>query len=78
MCIQRCTPVLCKSIQEVVRLEDHWEVIDLNHVTKLIRIDADTHALIHRVVIVSVLNGDGHCLLQVGLDLRGQRENKQS
>lgn len=43
--------------------------------TKLIRVDIDTHADIHRVVIVNMLNGDSHGLFQVCLNLIGQTQN---
>lgn len=66
-------PVLCESIQEVFCFEHRWEVIDLDHVAKLIRVD--THILIYGEVIVNVLDGNGHCLFQMCLDLTGQTQN---
>lgn len=66
------TPVVCKSIHEVVCFEHRWEVIDLNHMAKLNRVD--THVLINRVVIVYMLNGNSHRLFQMCLDLTGQTQ----
>lgn len=68
-------PELCKSIQQVIGFEHRWEVIDLNHVTKLIRVEADAHTHVDRVVIVNMLKGNCPCLVQVCLNLRGQTQN---
>lgn len=67
------TPVVCESIQEVICFEHRWKVIDLDHMAKLIRVDA--HILIHRVVIMDVLNGKRHCLFQMCLDLKDKEDS---
>lgn len=59
-----------EGIQQVVGFKDGWEVVDLNHVTKLFRIEVDVQALVQSVVVLGVLNGDVVGLVHVGLDLR--------
>lgn len=63
-------PVVCESVQQVVGLEGGWETEDFDDVTKLLRIDVDVH--VSKVVVVSVLDGNGRALFQVRLNLTGQ------
>lgn len=65
-----------KRIQQVVRLKDGWEVVDLNYMAKLFRIEVDVEALVQSVVVLGVLNGDVPWLLQVGLDLTARTQKK--
>lgn len=65
-----------KRIQQVVRLKDGWEVVDLNYMAKLFRIEVDVEALVQSVVVLGVLNGDVPWLLQVGLDLTAWTQKK--
>lgn len=67
-------PVLCESVQEIIRFKQYREVINLDHMAKLIRVDIDALVHIQGVVIVNLLDGNSHCLFQVGLDLIGQTQ----
>lgn len=64
-------PVLCESIQEVVRLEHRRKVVDLDHVAKLLQVE--THILISRVVVEDVLDGNSRRVFQMGFDLRNTK-----
>lgn len=66
-------PELRESIQEVLRFEKRWEVVDLNDVAKVTHIQA--HVLVCAVVIVNVLNGKNNSLFQIRLDLT-ETQNK--
>lgn len=65
-----------KCIQQVIRFKDGWEVVDLNYMAKLFRIEVDVEALVQSVVVLGVLNGDVPWLLQVGLDLTARTQKK--
>lgn len=62
-------PVVSECIQEVLSLESDGEVVDLNDVVKVIGAE---EALVGGVVIVSGMDRDAFCLLQMGLDLKKQ------
>lgn len=72
--ISQILPVFCKSVQQVVRLENGWELIDLDDVTKLVQRDVDAH--VNKVVVVSMLNGNSPCLFQVHINLKAQTHHK--
>lgn len=67
-------PVLRESVQEIIRFKQNREVIDLDHMAKLIRVDIDALIHIQGVVIVNSLDGNSHRLFQVGLDLIRQTQ----
>lgn len=73
--ISQIIPVFRKSAQQIVRLERGWKAVDLDDVTKLVQRDVDAH--VNKVVVASVLNGDGRGLLQVRLNLKGQTRHKE-
>lgn len=64
----RFLPVFRKSVQQVVRLERGREIVDLDDVAKLVRVDVDAH--VNKVVVARVLNANSRGLLQVRLNLR--------
>lgn len=63
------SPVFSERIQQVVRFEDGREVVDLNDVSKLFRIEAEVQALVQSVVVLGVLDGDAPWLVHMGLNL---------
>lgn len=63
------SPVFGKGVQQVVGFEGSWDVVDLNDVAELFRIEVQVKALVDDVVVLGELGADVPRLLQVGLDL---------
>lgn len=70
--ISQIIPVFCERVQQVICLEDSWEIVDLDDVTKLVHIDVEAH--VDKEVVANVLNGNSRGLFQVSLNLAGQTQ----
>lgn len=64
-------PVVCERVEEVVCLEQRWKVVDLDHVTKVIRVES--YVLIEGVIAVNLFYGDTVCFFEMCLNLKGQQ-----